>query len=81
MNSSKSLFFTIDEFNSFNNNICNILRCYGDTAPFNYLGLHIFSGSPKRRFFQPSANRVKSKLLSLKGKCLNMMGHMQLVTC
>jgi len=73
MNSSKSLFFTIDEFISFNNNnnnnnICSILGCHIGPIPFNYLGVHIFSSTLKRWIFQPLTDRVKSNLASWKYK-------------
>jgi len=31
------------------------------------------------QFFQPLADKVKSKLASWKGKCLSMIGHVQIV--
>jgi len=42
-------------------------------APFNYLGVPIFVGSPKARFLQSLADKVRSKLASWKGKSLSMM--------
>jgi len=40
---------------------------------FIYPGVPIFFGALKWQFFQPLADRVKSKLTSWKGKCLRMM--------
>jgi len=39
----------------------------------------IFVGTPKSRFLQPLADKVKLKLASGKGKSLSMMGRIQLV--
>ena len=64
MNSSRSLFLTINGSISFSSNICSNLGCRRGTIPFNYMGIPIFYGSLKREFFQPLIDRVKSKLAS-----------------
>jgi ribonuclease HI len=49
------------------------------TVPFNYLGVPIFKGKPKKIHLQALADRVKSKLASWKGHSLSLMGRVQLV--
>jgi len=56
-----------------------VLGCSRDTIPFNYLGVPIFVGSPKARFLQPLADKVKFKLASWKGKSLSMIGRVEIV--
>jgi len=56
-----------------------IFSCSHGCLSFNYLGVPIFVGAPKCRFFQPLADKVKLKLASWKGKSLSMMGQIQLV--
>ncbi|XP_019423006.1 PREDICTED: uncharacterized protein LOC109332480 [Lupinus angustifolius] len=47
--------------------------------PFNYLGVPIFKGRPKRIHLQPIADRILDKLGSWKGKLLSIMGRVELV--
>jgi len=56
-----------------------LLSCSRGALPFNYLGVLIFVGDPKCRFFKPLADKFKLKLASWKGKSLSMMGQIQLV--
>ena len=44
------------------------------SIPLNYLGVLIFVGDPKSRYFQSLADKVKTKLATWKGKSLSMMG-------
>jgi len=83
INISKSLFFAFNEFISLNTNIHNIFRCNRDIIPFNYHSVPIFSSVPHMLFFQPLADRVKSKLMSWKGKSLSLTGRvmLSLVSC
>jgi len=79
VNNSKISFFTMDNFAIFLAKIQRILSCRHGCLPFNYLGVPIFVGAPRCRFFQPLADKVKLKLASWKGKSLIMMGRIQLV--
>jgi len=79
VNNSKSSFFTVDNFARFVTKIQRILSCSHGCLPFDYFGVSIFVGSPKCRFLQPLADKVKLKLASWKGKSLSMMGRIQLV--
>jgi len=56
-----------------------VFGCSRDNIPFNYLGVPIFVGSPKARFLQPLADKVRSKLASWKEKSLSMMGRVEFV--
>jgi ribonuclease HI len=49
------------------------------TVPFDYLGVPIFKGKPKRIHLQAIADRVKHQLASWKGHSLSLMGRVQLV--
>jgi len=46
-----------------------------------YPGVPTFFGAPKMHFSQPLVDRVNTKLASWKGKCLSIIGHVQLVKC
>jgi hypothetical protein len=49
------------------------------TLPFNYLGVPIFKGKPKARYFIPFADKLKSKLSAWKASLLSIAGRVQLV--
>jgi len=68
----------MDNFARFITKIQHHLSCSHGLLPFNYLGVPIFVGALKLRFFQPLADKVKLKLVSWKGKFLSM-GWIQLV--
>jgi len=78
-NNSKNRFFTMDNSARFVTKIQRILSCSHGYLPFNYLGVCIFVGAPKCRFFQLLADKVKLNLASWKGKSFSMMGRIQLV--
>jgi len=59
--------------------IQRIFSCSHGCFPFTYLGVSIFVGTPRGRFLQPLADKVKLKLASWKSKSLTMMGRVQLV--
>jgi hypothetical protein len=48
-------------------------------VPFDYLGVPIFKGKPKKIHLQALTDKVKSKLASWKGHSLSLMGRVQLV--
>jgi len=79
VNNSKSSFFTMDTSAIFVTKIQHHLSCSHSLLPFNYLGIPIFVGAPKRKFLQPLADKVKLKLASWKGKTLSMMDQIQMV--
>lgn len=47
--------------------------------PFNYLGIPIFTGKPRKNHLLPIVDRIKAKLATWKGKLLSYMGRVQLV--
>jgi hypothetical protein len=47
--------------------------------PFNYLGVPIFKGKPKARFFYPIADKIKNKLSAWKASLFSITGRVQLV--
>ena len=79
VNNTKSSFSTIDNSARFVTKIQRIISCSHVCLSFNYLGVSIFVGAPKCRFFQPLTDKVKLKQASWKGKSLSMMGRIQLV--
>jgi len=74
VNNSKSSFFTMDHSTRFVTKIQRIISCSHGCLPFTYLRVPIFVGSPRGRFLQPLADKVKLKLASWRGKSLSMMG-------
>ena len=67
------VFFTMNSSTRFVTKIQRILSCSRGCLPFTYLGMAIFVGAPKCRFFQYLADKVKLKLASWKGKFISMM--------
>lgn len=49
------------------------------STPFNYLGVPLFKGKPKKVFLQPIADKVINKLASWKGSLLSFAGRVVLV--
>jgi hypothetical protein len=47
--------------------------------PFNYLGVPIFKGKPKARFFYPIVDKIKNKLSACKAYLFSIAGRVQLV--
>lgn len=45
--------------------------------PFNYLGVRIFKGRPKKIYFDRVVDKVCEKLAEWKGVCLTMAGRLQ----
>ncbi|PNY16800.1 ribonuclease H, partial [Trifolium pratense] len=60
-------------------NIVNLFGFKVGSLPFNYLGAPIFKGRPKARYFQPIADKIKSKLSSWKASLLSIAGRVQLI--
>jgi len=79
INTSKSHCFIVNASSSFLSKIKDVLGCSKGNIPFNYLGVPIFVGSPKAKFLQPLADKVRSKLAYWKGKSLSIMGRVELV--
>lgn len=59
--------------------VSNTLGFVARDFPFNYLGVPLFRGKPKKRHLQPIADRILNKLTSWKGSLLSIMGRVQLV--
>ncbi|KAF1898180.1 hypothetical protein Lal_00032945 [Lupinus albus] len=50
-----------------------------DNLPFNYLGVHLFKGEPRRLHLQPITDKIIVKLATWKGLSLSIMGRVELV--
>ncbi|KAK9275492.1 hypothetical protein L1049_022759 [Liquidambar formosana] len=50
-----------------------------ESFPFTYLGVPLFKGKPKRKFLQPIADKIRSKLEGWQGHFLSIAGRIQLV--
>lgn len=48
-------------------------------TPFAYLGAPIFKGVPKSKYFRMVVDKIMSKLATWKGKCLTIVGRIELV--
>jgi hypothetical protein len=59
--------------------IVNLLGFSLGTLPFTYLGAPIFKGKSKSIYFQPIADRIRSKLANWKASLLSIAGRVQLV--
>lgn len=59
--------------------IVNSLGFSAGSFPFNYLGVPLFMGKPKRVHLQPIADRIMLKFASWKGNLLSIMGRVELV--
>ncbi|CAJ2652147.1 unnamed protein product [Trifolium pratense] len=59
--------------------IANLIGFNIGSLPFIYLGVPIFKGKPKTRYFYPIADRIKSKLSAWKASLLSIAGRVQLV--
>ncbi|KAF1862973.1 hypothetical protein Lal_00018817 [Lupinus albus] len=59
--------------------LTGILGFSAGSSPFNYLGVPLFRGKPKRLHLQPIADRILAKLATWKGLVLSIMGRVELV--
>ncbi|XP_019432196.1 PREDICTED: uncharacterized protein LOC109339236 [Lupinus angustifolius] len=60
-------------------NISNYLGFQQGSLPFNYLGVSLFTGKPKKCQLQPIADKILLKLSAWKGSLLSIMGRVELV--
>ncbi|CAJ2662070.1 unnamed protein product [Trifolium pratense] len=60
-------------------NIVNNIGFNVGSLPFIYLGVPIFKGKPKARYFYPIADKIKTKLSAWKASLLSIAGRVQLV--
>ncbi|GAU47353.1 hypothetical protein TSUD_190190 [Trifolium subterraneum] len=79
INASKSTIFAGGISQIRLNNIVNLIGFKVGSLPFNYLGIPIFKGRPKARYFYPIADRIKAKLSAWKASFLSIAGRAQLV--
>ena len=47
--------------------------------PMDYLGVSIFKGCPKRRYFQRTADKIRAKLNSWRGDRISKAGRLSLI--
>ena len=59
--------------------IANLIGFNKGSLPFNYLGVPIFKGKPKRAHLQGIADNIKSKFCAWKASLLSIAGRMLLV--
>jgi hypothetical protein len=79
INAAKSTIYSGGISQSRLNNIVNNIGFNVGSFPFNYLGVPIFKGKPKARFFNPIADKIKNKLSAWKASLLSIAGRVQLV--
>lgn len=48
--------------------------------PFNYLGVPLFKGKPRKKFLKPIVDKIKSKMESWQGKFLSHAGRAILIS-
>jgi hypothetical protein len=60
-------------------NLVNLIGFNTGSMPFNYLGVPIFKGKPKARYFYSIADKIKAKLSAWKASLLSIAGRVQLV--
>ncbi|XP_019431608.1 PREDICTED: uncharacterized protein LOC109338759 [Lupinus angustifolius] len=60
-------------------NIFNYLGFRQGSLPFNYLGVPLFTGKPKKCHLQPIADKILLKLSTWKSSLLSIMGRVELV--
>ncbi|KAF1894057.1 hypothetical protein Lal_00003974 [Lupinus albus] len=59
--------------------LTGILGFSAGSLPFNYLGVPLFRGKPKRLHLQSIVDRILAKLATWKGLVLSIMGRVELV--
>lgn len=59
--------------------ISSLLGFSAGHLPFNYLGVPLFKGKPRKIHLKPIADKIIAKLASWKGSLLSIMGRVQLV--
>jgi hypothetical protein len=79
VNPNKSFIFAGSVAHSRLNSIADSLGFNVGSLPFDYLGVPIFKGKPKKIHLQPIADKVKSKLAGWKASLLSMAGRVQLI--
>ncbi|KAF1886785.1 hypothetical protein Lal_00046022 [Lupinus albus] len=79
VNVAKSRFYTTNDSARKISNIASYMGFSAGTLPFNYLGVPMFIGKPKRSHLQPIADRILAKLTKWKGYVLSIMGRVELV--
>ncbi|XP_019434814.1 PREDICTED: uncharacterized protein LOC109341364 [Lupinus angustifolius] len=57
----------------------NSVGFFKGSLPFNYLGVPLFKGKPRRIHLQRIADRILAKLVTGKGSSLSIMGRVELV--
>lgn len=59
--------------------IAQILGMSTDDAPFNYLGVPIFKGHPKKFHLQPIVDKVRNRMEGWVGRLMSMAGRAELI--
>ncbi|PNX82112.1 ribonuclease H, partial [Trifolium pratense] len=79
INASKSTIFAGGISQARLDRIVDLIGFNVGSLPFNYLGVPIFKGKPKARYFYPIADKIKAKLSAWKASLLSIAGRAQLV--
>lgn len=79
INLYKCKFYTAKASPRKNADIASYLGFSPGCLPFNYLGVPLFIGKPRRVHLQPIADTILNKLTTWKGACLSIMGRVELV--
>ncbi|XP_050222822.1 uncharacterized protein LOC126672915 [Mercurialis annua] len=61
------------------NSLCLELNIKRGSLPFNYLGVPLFAGAPRKIYLQSIADKVTNKFAGWKGSALSMAGRVTLV--
>ncbi|XP_019462933.1 PREDICTED: uncharacterized protein LOC109361856 [Lupinus angustifolius] len=79
INTRKCRFYVINANARKINDISSLLGFVRGSLPFNYLGVPLFKGKPRRYHLQPISDRILAKLATWKGSSLSIMGRVELV--
>lgn len=80
VNLDKSSFFSTNKATVQQCNILKQITGFGrGYIPFQYLGVPIFQGVPKTKYFQEITNKAITHLQNWKGRMLSMMSRIQMV--
>ncbi|XP_019433239.1 PREDICTED: uncharacterized protein LOC109340119 [Lupinus angustifolius] len=79
INTQKCKFYVINANARKIDSISSLLGFVRGSLSFNYLGVPLFKGKPRRYHLQPIADKILAKLATWKGSSLSIMGRVELV--